>query len=365
MSTAIVDVEQPMRGTPSAVALQAEVDRVTPAEWAQMLDLFEDANIYQSWAYGAVRWGQKNLSHLVLKRNGEVVGLAQVRIIRPTRLKFGMAYLRWGPICQRRGSPVEQEVLTRMADALHEEYVVRRKLLVQIIPNAFLGTTRAEMFQSAFSSFSQEAPADTYRTFVLDLAPSLEQLRADLDKKWRNQLTRSEKNGLNVIAGNGTNEYRTFSHLYNQMRTRKPFGTTVDVEEFGRIQEDLTQKQRMRVLICEQQGRPVAGVVASAMGESAIYLLGATGDDGLNAKGSYLLQWTLIQWLKENGVRWYDLGGIDPQQNPSVYHFKRGLSGADVYQLRPFVACNNVLSSLAAKAGLAVNRAILAVRSNR
>ena len=81
---------------------QVDVDRATPAEWSAMLDLFYDANLYQTWSYGAVRWGRKNLSHLVLKRNGEVLGMAQLRIIRPTRFNFGMAYLRWGPLCHRR-----------------------------------------------------------------------------------------------------------------------------------------------------------------------------------------------------------------------------------------------------------------------
>ena len=83
------------------------------------------------------------------------------------------------------------------------------------------------------------------------------------------------------------------------MRKRKTFETTVDVEEFGRIQEDLPECHRMRILICEDRGVPVAGLVASAMGDSAIYLLGATSDGGLNSKGAYLLQWTLIKWLKE------------------------------------------------------------------
>src|SRR5437762_8097638 len=77
---------------------QVEVDRATPEEWFQMLDLFEDANIYQTWSYGAVRWGRKNLSHLVLKRYGEVFAIAQLRIVRPIRFNFGMAYLRWGPL---------------------------------------------------------------------------------------------------------------------------------------------------------------------------------------------------------------------------------------------------------------------------
>jgi hypothetical protein len=94
------------------------------------------------------------------------------------------------------------------------------------------------------------------------------------------------------------------------------------------------------------------------MGDSAIYLLGATSDNGLDAKGSYLLQWTLIQWLKESGVRGYDLGGIDPQQNPGVYHFKRGLSGTDVCHMNPLVACNSAVSSAFAKAILAGHQAV-------
>ena len=38
---------------------QVEVDRATPAEWSQMLDLFDDANIYQTWSYGGVHWGEE------------------------------------------------------------------------------------------------------------------------------------------------------------------------------------------------------------------------------------------------------------------------------------------------------------------
>jgi lipid II:glycine glycyltransferase (peptidoglycan interpeptide bridge formation enzyme) len=190
-------------------------------------------------------------------------------------------------------------------------------------------------------------------------------LRKKLDPKWRNKLTQSEKKGLKIVAGSGTDEYRTFCRMYEQMWKRKTFETTVDVEEFGRIQEDLPESHRMRVLICEQAGIPVAGVVASAMGDSAIYLLGATSDDGLNAKGAYLLQWTLIQWLKENGIKWYDLGGIDPEGNPGVYSFKRGFSGNDVFQLPPLVACDSVISAAVVRASLAAKRVVVSLSSLR
>lgn len=333
---------------------QIEVDRATQEEWSGMLDCFEDANIYQTWSYGAVRWGRKNLSHLVLKRDSDVVAMAQLRIVRPTKLNFGMAYLRWGPMCHRRGRELDAEVARGMAQALREEYVRHRGLLLQILPNAFVGTHRGALFQSAFHSFTQEAstPANLYRTFVLDLTPSLDELRKSLDAKWRNKLTQSEKKGLKVTAGTGIDQYRTFCRMYNEMFKRKAFETTVDVEEFGRIQESLPETHRMRILICEQNGVPVAGIVASAMGDSGIYLLGATSDDGLNSKGAYLLQWTMIQWLKENGFKSYDLGGIDPEGNPGVYAFKKGFSGADVSQLSPFVACDNVVSSTIVRASL-------------
>ena len=346
---------------------QVEVDRATPGEWSAMLDLFDDSNLYQTWSYGAVRWGSKNLSHLVLKRNGEVLAMAQVRIVRPTRFNFGMAYLRWGPLCHRREKYLDADVALRVAHALQEEYVRKRGLLLQILPNAFVGTERAALFQSSFSAFTQEAQtaANVYRTLIIDLAPPIDELRKNLDKKWRNQLTRAEKNGLKVIAGSGTDEYRTFCRMYAEMQQRKGFESTVDVEEFGRIQEDLPETHRMRILICELGGTPVAGLVASAMGDSAIYLLGATSDDGLNAKGAYLLQWTMIQLLKENGIKWYDLGGIDPEGNPGVYSFKRGFSGTDVLQLPPLVACNSVISSAVVRASLAVQRVVRTLRTLR
>jgi lipid II:glycine glycyltransferase (peptidoglycan interpeptide bridge formation enzyme) len=341
-------------------AWQVEVDRATPTEWSGMLELFDDANIYQTFAYGEVRWGGKNLSHLVLKDDGEVLGIAQLRIVRPTPLKFGMAYLRWGPLCERHGKPLNSEVFATMARALEEEYVDKRRLLLRVVPNAFAQSPRAGAVQTAFSMFTQEAltAENTYRTFVLDLSPSLDELRKGLDAKWRNKLSGAEKNNLKLVAGNGSEEYETFCQLYCQMRKRKTFETTVDIEEFRQVQESLAGSHRMQILICEDQGIPVAGIVVSAIGDSAIYLLGATSNAGLHTKGAYLLQWTMIRWLKEKGIRWYDLGGIDPEGNPGVFSFKKGLSGLDVCQINPLVASDSAVSSAIVSAGLAMQRTL-------
>ena len=352
-----IGLEEASLVEPAAFAV--EIDRVDESAWSEMMGRFEDANIYQTWPYGSVRWGRNNLSHLALKRHGEIVGMAQLRIVRPGNFNLGIAYLRWGPLCHLRGRALEPEVVHAMAAALHEEYVSRRGLYLEIMPNTFLGSLRAEIFQSAFARFDCKLGVgyEQYRTFVLDLDSPLEGLRRKLDKKWRNQLNAAERNNLKVLEGEGGGgeAYEKFCDLYTQMRRRKRFETSVSIEDFGRVQEHLPRHQRMSVLICEHEDQPVAGLVYSAMGDSAIYLLGATNEGGMKLKASYLLQWTAIRRLKENGTRYYDLGGIDPNANPGVHHFKSGLSGVDLCHMSSIAACDNGLSAAFARTGRAVH----------
>jgi lipid II:glycine glycyltransferase (peptidoglycan interpeptide bridge formation enzyme) len=359
MTTALVAEERHGKSSATAEdlradrAYQVEVDGVTEAQWSEGMDRFADANLYQSWSYGAARWKAENLSHLILKRDGKVVAMAQLRIVQPGNLRLGVAYLRWGPMCQLQGQELDPEIVRSMAAALREEYASKRGLYLEILPNAFSGSQRGGMFQSAFAQFdSGPGISDqNYRTLVLDLSPSLDELRKKLDKKWRNQLNAAERNGLAVVESNDADGYRRFCVLYTQMWERKKFDTKVSIEEFQRIQELLSETQRMKVLICEHAGTPVAGVVCSAIGDSAIYLLGATNDEGMKVKASYLLQWTIIRLLKERNIRFYDLGGIDPEANPGVYHFKSGLSGADLSHISSRSACDNPVSAALVKTG--------------
>jgi lipid II:glycine glycyltransferase (peptidoglycan interpeptide bridge formation enzyme) len=247
-----------------------------------------------------------------------------------------------------------------MATALRQEYVQKRGLYLEILPNAFSNSPRAEIFQTAFSGFDHQFGVShgKYRTLVLDLTPSIEELRKKLDKKWRNQLNAAERNRLRIVEGDSIKEYDIFCKLYDQMWERKRFETTVSPAEFRRIQEHLPQNQRMRIFICEHEGRPVGGLVCSMIGDSAIYVLGATNENGRNLKSAYLMQWAVIQSLKDKAIRHYDLGGIDPQANPGVYHFKSGFNGADVAHISPFVACDNKFSAAFVKAGQAVRGSV-------
>jgi len=343
----------------STTEYTTEVEKVTEQEWSELCGRFVDANIYQTWAYGSIRWGEKNLSHIVLRDGNDPVGIAQLRIVRPKGIRAGIAYLRWGPLCHSRTRDLNPDDVHAMAEALRKEYTDRRGLCLEIVPNAFRESRRAEIFQNAFEQFEGKSAIGTeaYRTFVLDLSAPLDDLRRALHRRWRGYLNTAERNELLVTEGEDLERYFTFCRLYEQMLKRKRFWTGVRIEEFARIQERLPQHQRMRVFLSEHGGRPVAALVCSSMGDSAIYLLGASVDD-MRIRASYLLHWTVIKWLKNNGTRYYDLGGIDPVNNPGVYQFKRGLSGVDVSHLSSLVACNNGLSMAIAKGSHMLNRSV-------
>jgi hypothetical protein len=321
------------------------------------MDHFADANIYQTWAYGAVRRGEGNLSHVTLRRDGEVVAMAQLALAGPHKLGIGVAQLRWGPLWEKKSGIPDQRVLDQMAVAMREEYAVRRQLYLQVLPRAWMGTDRAAAFQTAFSQYDTRAfrPGESYRTLELDLSPALDVVRKGLDRKWRNHLNRSERNGLTIREGDSEADFAIFIEMYEEMRLRKRYTPSSDIREFRRIQRILPHQQRMCVLICEQEGVPVAGLVGTGMGDSGIYLFGATTDQGMKTQGAYLLQWHMIQWLKRRGATRYDLGGINPETNPGVYHFKAGLSGRDVLYLTPFVSCDHIASRHFFTAGSAVN----------
>jgi hypothetical protein len=322
------------------------VDQVDEADWERLLPQFADANLYQTWAYGAVRWGPSKLSHLLLYQGDQVVAMAQLRIARLPLLPAGIAYLRWGPLWQRRDTTPDPRIAQTIVAALKREYVQRRGLTLQIIANAFEGTAAGDTLSAAMSGagLRPDTTRTPYRTFLVDLRPPIDAIRKALNQKWRNQLNGSERNGLQLEISDGPDAYRTFLSLYGDMWARKQFDTTVDVQEFGRIQDALSPTSKMSILTASASGSPVGSVICSSIGETALYVLGATNEQARDLKASYFVHWQTIQLIKSRGAKFYDLGGANPDTNPGGYHFKGGFGGTEISHISSYIAHGTVLS---------------------
>jgi len=327
------------------------VDRIRREEWSALLPQFADASVYQTWEYGAVCWGDKQLSHLILKDAGNVVAMAQVRIVRVPVIGSGVAYVRWGPLW-RKGD-ADLSVFQAGMDALQDEYVKKRGLVLRVIPNvysndSFADTTRATLQERGFALAADVSP---YRTFRVDLSPTIEELRAGLHQRWRNKLKNGEKTGFKINIGTSAELYEQFAVAYEEMMARKKFETTVDIYEFQRIQSGLPDALKMTVLVCEKDGVVFNSLVVATGGDTGIYLLAATSNAGLEANGAFVLQWQAIEMIKQRGFRWYDLGGANPEKNPGGYQFKSGMSGVEATQLGRFDCDANWISRVSVTSG--------------
>ena len=284
-----------------------------------------------------------------MRKDGQIVAAAQLRIARLPLLPAGIAYLRWGPLCHHKGQTLDPVTVVEMVACLREEYCIRRGLTLQVIPSAYPGSPRGVAYEEALarSALRPELRGSHYQTILVDLSPAAEIMRKRLNQKWRNQLNCSEKNGLVLEVSDDREAYQEFVHLYEAMWDRKRFRTSVDVAEFDRIQELLSGSARMRTFLAKIDNKSIAALVCSLMGDTAIYLLGASNERARELKASYFLQWQAILWLKDRGARWYDLGGIDPEANPGGYHFKSGFGGNETMQLPIHTVSGGPLSGLA------------------
>lgn len=325
----------------------SEVDTVDEQGWYQVLQDFSDANLHQTYAYGLVRCGRRNMSHLILKKGGDIVAAAQARIVKLPLINLGVASIGPGPLWRRGSSEPDLEVFRQIVRALHNEYVCKRGLAIRLYPNFFNDDAPCFSAVLAEEGFSRSLRGARKRTILMDLSPSLDDLYGGMRRKWRQRLKLANRRHLELIEGTNEDLFETFLGIYREMLLRKGFVTFVDINRYRQVQTRLPENFKMIIMLCRSAEGLCAGLICTTIGKSAIYLFGATSNVGMKSNGAYFLQWKLIKKLKQRGISTYDLNGIGPVRNPGTYRFKRGLSGAngrDVYVLGRFDSHSGFLS---------------------
>ena len=282
------------------------------------------------------------------------VGLTTVRIKRLPLGFGGVAYISGGPLIPGEGSAVD---LQMTLEALAAEYVERRKLALRIMPPVEWVLDDWE-YDGAFASlgFRLADGVRPYRTIMIDLTQDEATIRARLHPKWRNCLSSAERAGLTVRVSTADEDLARFGLLHHDLMTRKGFDVELDVDVYRRVQRMTSADDRLEVRLVEQDGVPVAGHVSSALGNSKVFLFGASTPEGNRHKASYLLQWDALTAARSRGMKWYDLGGIDPDENAGVYRFKSRMSGIDVTAPGPFELYPEGLRALFTRAAERVYR---------
>lgn len=315
----------------------ATFDSIGEYDWTRLLCEFDNAHIYQSWTYGKIHFKKGTLHHCVAFKDGAPIAIAQISIMHfPLG---GIAYCFWGPLWKKdENAPANTRFII---NAMVNEYVKKHGLILRIRSNAVKGIDDCFAQLLIDEGFKPCAHLPPYRSILVDLRRSEEQMRKEIAKKWRQSLNKAERQEVKILSGTGEDLMQHFVTLYDEMKIRKRFSSGVDIREFCRIQNELPDRLKTRIMVCLHQDKPVSATIGSLIGKIGIGLLSATNLKGRELNASYLLQWKELLWMREQGATTYDLNGINPQKNPGVYNFKAGLSSNEIESIGTFDAFGN------------------------
>jgi len=309
----------------------SELQSMGQSETFELLGEFEDANLFQSRSYGKSRWPRAEFSTLVLKHRNLVVAMAQVNLLKIPFIN-GIAFVRWGPLWRRIGTPENTEVFRQITRALRIEFVERRGYALQLVPRE---SDDRDDLKQILEEEGFDYTASNYNTLLIDISGTEEEIRAALVPRWRTDLNRSIRNALKLEQGQELALYDRFELIFREMRAFKNFVDFGDLEMFRKVQSDLPDSGKMQILICaSEDGIDGAGAITSAFGDTGLAILWATNHVGRDTRGAYLVQWEVIRWLKSMGCTRYDIGGVDRDAFPGGYRFKQGLAGKQANETR-------------------------------
>lgn len=316
--------ESPGRQANAAGGITCEVDTVSDAVWEAELAQFEDAHYEQTACYIGGQRGE-NVSHLLLRSDGEAVAGARLALYTLPGLKTGLALLRFGPFWRRRDRPANFDHYRAVLAALMQEYCDRRGycLTVRPRPNPDYYHRECAVIDELGFVIRRKIPApDRYLVDIsLDEAAQLK----SLDKKWRYTLRQALAHDLEIRMGESAADVAAFQLLYRNMVARKHIDHAgVELVQATAGLVALPPPINLRVVLAYHDGRPVTGATVGIVGDCAYYVLGASDDAALELNAGYAVQWWIVRWLATQNVRWYELGGTG---DSGVRQFKKGLIG--------------------------------------
>jgi hypothetical protein len=163
----------------------------------------------------------------------------------------------------------------------------------------------------------------------IPLEADVDAVRSRFKQNQRRDVSRAQREGIEVRRGTGVPELDAFYQLH--LETRRRQGVPTQPRRFIRGFARLFERGLGFVLLATFDGVPVAGAVYLEWGGTLVYKYGASSPQYLKKRPNHAIFMEAIRWGCERGVKTLDLGRTD-LDNEGLRSFKLGW-GADERQL--------------------------------
>lgn len=313
------------------------IAEIAPGKWPDICAQFSDLSFEQCLTYSqaaADRVGAVPLYLGMYDRAGNLVAAISFRLKTIPVLNKGIAWAPAGPMIHRKDGPAVtadrvREVLETLTHQFDKIGHILRLRFPVVAPD--MGEAIAEHAKAL--GYIASARAHSYRSVIVDCSADEDMLMRQLHGKWRNLLRKAMKSDCTLHTAPLVQQSVRFDRMYREVQSAKGFQPDITPDFYYELTGPDFQHE---VLFARDGNDDVAGMTIGVTGQNAVYLFGATTQRGRQLNAGYFLMWEAILACKRKGVRWLDLGGIDPTSNPEVTRFKLRTGGTDVVAPGPF-----------------------------
>ncbi len=299
-------------------------DYIALETWDKNLSKFCDFNIYQSFNWGEYKryFGWVPYRFAAYNAQNEVIAMAQCLYHH-----FPLGGIMWCP-----GGPLGdvssfgKTLIIACVDAIKKRYLYFRF-------DSYSNSN--EYYDLTLIKNGWQRPVysiNTDLTMILDLTRPEEELIRSFSKNWRHNLKRFKKDLLNIEPWVDI-DIDEMLNIYRSMENFKSIQTQYSKEELLKLFEKFGDKILMYRCNDRKTGDLIAFRGAIIYNNKAWDFFAATNIHARKLYASHKLLWTLLRACKDKEVKLYDMGGVDPCNNPGVYNFKKGVGALKVRRL--------------------------------
>lgn len=160
-------------------------------------------------------------------------------------------------------------------------------------------------------------------TLTIDLTQSEEEILNQMHPKGRYNIRLAAKKGIQVEE---SDDIMAFYKLLEKTGKRDDFNIN-PYRHYQAIVNVLQPKNKAKLYLAYLEDKPVAGLIATFIGDTATYFYGASDYKYRKYMAPYALQWTAMTEAKSRGFKNYDFLGIANPENP-----KDPLRGVSIFK---------------------------------
>ncbi len=296
-------------------------DDLGSVEWSANLTRVRKSNMLNTWAYArAVRFVNQKMSHFgSIVSEGETIGLIQYQEVRLAGI-FQTIQIHRGPLWFEDHQSIDN--WQRFLILLNKTFPKRIGRVRRFLPELIDNTQNQElMTMNGFTRIGEG-----YETIWVDLTAEQQALRANLKSNWRNRLNKAERGQLKIKIETDQEALDWLLAKYTEDKAQRQYGGP-DPKFALQMASELLKTDQGFVIRAFEGETPVSGVLVLIHGRSATDHIGWTSDLGRELRAHHQLLWSSMLLLKDRGIQWFDLGGINPEHAEGVTTFKQGMGG--------------------------------------